>query len=82
MVLAYFGMREHDRECNKCVSSEAIEMKAVSLWQYVLHVYSLNPRGVALPYATCIGHMEVMLQLEQVIAVTNIALWDCFGDEF
>ena len=81
MFLAYLGMREHDSECDKCVKCEAIRMKTVLLWQYVLHVYSLNPRGVALPSATCIDHYGGYAS-DQVIAVTNIALSDCFGDEF
>ena len=67
LFLAYLGGREDDSECYKGVNSEAIRMKTVSLWQYVLHVYSVHPRGVALPSATCIGHMEVMLQTRSLL---------------
>ena len=58
-----------------------IGMETVSLWQYVLHMYSLNPQAVAWPSATFIGDNGGYAS-DQVIAVTNIALLDCFGDEF
>ena len=80
LFLAYLGEREHGSECDKCVKCKAWNENSLIMPVCFTHVF-VEPTGYSINFCNMYwlygGYAS-----DQVIAVTNIALWDCFGDEF